>query len=114
MRIYVDNSPRIKLGRTMGWASSLAMLLVFMFGGGATYSQWAEHSFAHDGKSRDYWVFLPHNFQPKMPVVFITQYDGTVYRKAAKDAGARVFLGKECLSEIPTILTSRSSNDSAS
>ena len=69
MRTYVDNLPRIKLGRGMGWALSLVMLLLIVCGTRETYSQWAKHSFTHDGTSRDYWVFLPHNVQPKMPVV---------------------------------------------
>jgi YesN/AraC family two-component response regulator len=49
---------------------------------------------------------------PDANIIILTQYNDGVYHKAAKDAGARAFLLKEHLSEIPTILSECSRNDS--
>ena len=49
--------------------SILGMLVVLLIGPRAADSQWQQYSFTYDGLARDYWVFLPQNFQANMPAV---------------------------------------------
>ena len=59
----------VTLLRTRRWASFVGVLILLLIGPREAYSQWQQHSLTHDGLVRDYWAFLPQNFQPNMPVL---------------------------------------------
>ena len=48
----------------------IAINTIIFFSTKISYAQIIENSFEFEGKTRDYIVFLPQNFQPNMPVVF--------------------------------------------
>ena len=48
----------------------IAINTIIFFSTKISYAQIIENSFEFEGKTRDYIIFLPQNFQPNMPVVF--------------------------------------------
>ncbi len=55
-----------------------------------------------DGLAASRAIMAAH---PDAKIIILTQYDSSIYRRAAKGAGTRAFLLKEHLSEIANVLS---------
>jgi len=63
-----------------------------------------------DGLAASRAIMAAH---PDAKIVVLTQYDSSIYRQAAKEAGTRAFLLKEHLSEIANVLSTFSRTDAS-